>query len=166
MSTTLEQLNILNKKEFVETLGWVYEHSPWVAARTWCCKPFNSLAHLHLTMSTVVQQATTSEQLQLIKAHPDLAARIDMADASVKEQSSAGLDSLSQKEYTYFLKLNQDYKDKFGFPFIIAVRGLNKFLIQEAMQKRMDSNMEEEKKEAIRQINNIAQLRLLDLIEN
>lgn len=154
----------MDKKEFVKSLGWVYEHSPWVAERAWCCRPFKSLEHLQQTMVLVVQNATESEQLNLIKAHPDLAARIDMADASVKEQSAAGLNTLTSEEYIEFLQLNQQYKDKFGFPFIIAVKGLNKDLIKEAMQRRIQLSQESEKAEALKQINCIAHHRLSDFI--
>lgn len=164
MTITIEKLNTMDKKEFTKTLGWVYEHSPWVAERAWCCKPFSSLDHLQRTMSLVIQKASPTEQLQLINSHPDLAARINMADASVKEQLAAGLNSLTQEEYIEFLKLNHNYKEKFGFPFIIAVHGLDKTLIKEAMEKRLGLNQESEKTEAIRQINSIARFRLSDFI--
>ncbi|MFS0635201.1 2-oxo-4-hydroxy-4-carboxy-5-ureidoimidazoline decarboxylase [Mesobacillus foraminis] len=156
----------MSKSEFTDALGWVYEHSPWVAERAWCCKPFKSIEHLQQTMALIVQSAAESEQLHLIKAHPDLAARIDMADASVKEQTAAGLNTLTSEEYIEFLQLNQNYKDKFGFPFIIAVKGLNKHLIKEAMQQRIQLNEKSEKAEAIKQINCIAQNRLSDFINN
>jgi 2-oxo-4-hydroxy-4-carboxy-5-ureidoimidazoline decarboxylase len=161
----LNSMNELNKVEFIQKLGWVYEHSPWIAERSWDYKPFISLEDLKQKMERVVQNASLSEQLQLIKSHPDLAARIDMAEASVKEQSAAGLNSLSPDEYEEFHALNNQYKEKFGFPFIFAVRGSDKTVIKAEMKRRIGLDQENELKEAIKQIHLIASHRLSDFIK-
>ncbi len=160
----LNSINELNKVEFIQKLGWVYEHSPWIAERSWEYKPFISLDDLKQKMEVVVQNASLSEQLQLIKSHPDLAARIDMAEASVKEQSAAGLNSLSPDEYEEFHALNNQYKEKFGFPFIFAVRGSDKTVIKAEMKRRIGLDQANELKEAIKQIHLIASHRLSDFI--
>lgn len=160
----LNSINELNKVEFIEKLGWVYEHSPWIAERSWEYKPFISVEDLKQKMEVVVQNASLSEQLQLIKSHPDLAARIDMAEASVKEQSAAGLNSLSPDEYEEFHALNNQYKEKFGFPFIFAVRGSDKTVIKAEMKRRIGLDQANELKEAIKQIHLIASHRLSDFI--
>ncbi|MFJ7466923.1 2-oxo-4-hydroxy-4-carboxy-5-ureidoimidazoline decarboxylase [Peribacillus frigoritolerans] len=164
MISDLNSINELNKVEFIQKLGWVYEHSPWIAERSWEDKPFISLEDLKQKMEAVVQNASLLEQLQLIKSHPDLAARIDMAEASVKEQSAAGLNSLSPDEYEEFHALNNQYKEKFGFPFIFAVRGSDKTVIKAEMKRRIGLDQENELKEAIKQIHLIASHRLSDFI--
>ncbi|MBX9953340.1 2-oxo-4-hydroxy-4-carboxy-5-ureidoimidazoline decarboxylase [Peribacillus simplex] len=164
MISDLNSINELNKVEFIEKLGWVYEHSPWIAERSWEYKPFISLEDLKQKMEVVVQNASLSEQLQLIKSHPDLAARIDMAEASVKEQSAAGLNSLSPDEYEEFHALNNQYKEKFGFPFIFAVRGSDKTVIKAEIKRRIGLDRANELKEAIKQIHLIASHRLSDFI--
>lgn len=156
----------MNQNVFTKTLGWVYECSPWIAEHVWNHKPFLSLDHLKQSMATIVEKADSIERLQLIKAHPDLASRIDMAEASVKEQSAIGLNALTREEYEEFLSLNNRYKDKFGFPFIVAVRGLDKTMIKVAMKNRISSDKESEMTEAIRQINDIASHRLNDFIKS
>ncbi|MEK4066529.1 2-oxo-4-hydroxy-4-carboxy-5-ureidoimidazoline decarboxylase [Peribacillus sp. FSL R5-0717] len=164
MISDLNSINELNKAEFIEKLGWVYEHSPWIAERSWEYKPFISVEDLKQKMEVVVQNASLSEKLQLIKSHPDLAARIDMAEASVKEQSAAGLNSLSPDEYEEFHALNNQYKEKFGFPFIFAVRGSDKTVIKAEMKRRIGVDQANELKEAIKQIHLIASHRLSDFI--
>ncbi|MGG3478637.1 2-oxo-4-hydroxy-4-carboxy-5-ureidoimidazoline decarboxylase [Peribacillus frigoritolerans] len=164
MISDLNSINELNKAEFIQKLGWVYEHSPWIAERSWEYKPFISVEDLKQKMEVVVQNASLSEKLQLIKSHPDLAARIDMAEASVKEQSAAGLNSLSPDEYEEFHALNNQYKEKFGFPFIFAVRGSDKTVIKAEMKRRIGLDQANELKEAIKQIHLIASHRLSDFI--
>ncbi|MGE6377798.1 2-oxo-4-hydroxy-4-carboxy-5-ureidoimidazoline decarboxylase [Peribacillus muralis] len=165
MISDLNSIKEMNRKEFIQKFGWVYEHSPWIAERSWDYKPFISLDDLKQKMEIVVQDASLTEQLQLIKSHPDLAARIDMAEASVKEQSAAGLNSLSPDEYEEFHALNNQYKDKFGFPFIFAVRGSDKTVIKAEMKRRIGLDQANELEEAIKQINLIASHRLSDFIK-
>ena len=123
---TLEALNRASRDELEHALGGVFEHSPWIAARALEARPFASVEALHAAMVAVVRRASRDEQLALLGAHPDLAGRAARAgaltNASAAEQSSAGLDRLDDQEYERFGRLNAAYREKFGFPFIIAVR--------------------------------------------
>jgi 2-oxo-4-hydroxy-4-carboxy-5-ureidoimidazoline decarboxylase len=115
-------------------------------------------------MVKVVFEMSSEEKLALICAHPDLGTKAKMADASVKEQSGVGLDRLSPEEFDRFLRLNQVYRDRFGFPFIIAVRNHTKESILDEFEVRSNHSMEEEKQQALSEICQIARFRLEDLI--
>lgn len=162
----MDDLNKMDQADFIKELGWIFEHSPWVAERAWGFRPFRSLDHLRKTMEEVVGQASSEEKLALLRAHPDLAARVQMADASVKEQAGAGLDSLTEQEYKEFLELNDLYKEKFAFPFILAVKGHNKESIRNAMRTRLKFSEQNELEEALHQIYRIAQFRLEGVIKH
>ena len=167
-SITLETLNGMSGDDFRRALGAVFEHSPWVAERAWPARPFPTLDALHAAMATAVQQASREEQLALLRAHPDLggkAARAAaMTDASVAEQSSAGLDRLSHEEYERFERLNTAYRLKFGFPFVIAVRHHDKGAILEAFAERLGHTVEQELEAALAQVFDIARVRLDGLV--
>ncbi|TVY07290.1 urate oxidase [Paenibacillus cremeus] len=152
--------------QFIDAIGWVFEHSPWVAVRAWKkSAPFRSLAELHEAMQLEVQLATESEQLALLRAHPDLAGRLKMSEASVSEQQGAGLTDLTPEEFAAFSSYNKLYTDKFGFPFIKAVRGHTKHTILAAMMSRLKGSPEEELELALREVGKIAMFRLTDLID-
>ena len=161
----IEKINQMNKDVFVETLGWIFEHSPWVAQGAWERQPFQSRNHLFQTMLTIVQNAEKSLQLALLRAHPDLGTKLKMSDVSQKEQSGVGLDKLSKDEYEEFAALNQRYVTKFGFPFIMAVKGQNKDTILSAMKERVDYSFEAECITALNEVYKIAGFRLNDMIE-
>ncbi len=163
---TLQELGHLDQAAFVEAVGWVFEHSPWVAERTWRHGPFASLDGLHRTMKSEVEAAALEEQLALLQAHPDLGSRAKMSSGSIAEQSTAGLDRLTAEEYSRFQELNAAYKHKFGFPFLFAVRGSNKLQILEALGRRLGSSAEEEFRIALQQVYLIAGFRLHDVIDN
>ena len=118
----IAQLNQMSQAEFTAALGEIWEETPQIAEKAWHDKPFKDLDSLHQAMVAVVDSMSESEQMALIKAHPDLGSKAKMADASVEEQAGVGLDRLSESEYQRFHSLNQAYKDKFSFPFIIAVK--------------------------------------------
>ncbi|MCM2533041.1 2-oxo-4-hydroxy-4-carboxy-5-ureidoimidazoline decarboxylase [Neobacillus pocheonensis] len=164
MSLNLKKLNELDQIAFTSALGWVFEHSPWVAEKAWLKRPFHSVSELHDKMKNVVNESSMKQKLGLLRAHPDLAARVQMADASVKEQSDAGLDQLSKKEHEEFLSLNETYLTKFAFPFIMAVKGQNKESIQASMKERVKNAPDDELREALEQIYKIAFFRLEDFI--
>ncbi|MCH6266849.1 MULTISPECIES: 2-oxo-4-hydroxy-4-carboxy-5-ureidoimidazoline decarboxylase [Neobacillus] len=164
MTMKLETLNSLDQPAFTEVLGWVFEHSPWVAERTWVNRPFQSVADLHQALVDTVKESTMEEKLALLRAHPDLAARVQMADASVKEQASAGLNQLTKEEHEEFLSLNNAYTSKFQFPFIMAVKGQTKETIRGNMKERVNNDPPEELQEALTQIFKIAFFRLEDFI--
>ncbi len=162
----IETINQLDRAGFVHRLGAVYENSPWVAGQAWEERPFASRAELHAKMSSAVKLAGPEAQLALIRAHPELARRAKMSEDSVMEQKGAGLDRLTPEELERLENLNQRYRSKFGFPFILAVRGKDKNDILRGLEARLLNTPETEFAEALRQIDQIALFRLEDLIED
>lgn len=164
----LTTLNQLPKPAFVDTLGAIFEHSPWVAEGAFASVPFANLEALHAAMVRVVDHASLDQQLALIRAHPDLAGKAALAGEltaeSTSEQKGAGLDRLTPEEFAKFHRLNEAYKEKFDFPFILAVRGHDKHSILAAFETRLLNDAESERSEALRQIARIAGFRLGDLI--
>ena len=164
MVYAIAQLNQMSQREFTESLAKIFEDSPWVAEKTWSKRPFKDINSLHQAMVETVEESALSDKLNLICAHPDLATKTKMAEASVKEQAGVGLDRLSAEEYHRFQQLNQAYKDKFAFPFIVAVKNHTKESILEAFEQRLENSLETERKQALIEIAKIARFRLLDLI--
>lgn len=157
---TISALNAGDRERFVDTLGWIFEGSPWVADRTWGHRPFAGLEQLLATMTTEVARASREEQLALLRAHPDLGTRAQMSDASTSEQAGAGLDRLTAAEFERLQRLNAAYREKFGYPFLFAVKDSNKHEILAALERRLQSTPEEEFAEALRQVFRIARFRL------
>jgi 2-oxo-4-hydroxy-4-carboxy-5-ureidoimidazoline decarboxylase len=166
---TPNDLNHLNLEDFVKTLGGIYEYSPWVAQKVFLEKPFENLEHLHASMSLVVMNANKEQQLTLIRAHPDLAGKAALANEltehSKNEQAGAGLNTLNSEEYQRFHTLNSSYKDKFDFPFILAVKGHTKHSILASFEERLPNDIFTEKDRALQEINKIAYFRLQTLLE-
>ncbi|WP_333660211.1 2-oxo-4-hydroxy-4-carboxy-5-ureidoimidazoline decarboxylase [Meiothermus cerbereus] len=160
----LAAINHLSREAFVEQLGWVFEHSPWVAEKAWERRPWASLEALHHSLVQAVQEAPKEAQLALIRAHPDLGSRARMAQASVSEQKGAGLDALTPAEFERIQTLNRAYTDRFGFPFILAVRGKSKAEVFKAMEERLPNPPELEFETALEEIYKIARFRLADLL--
>lgn len=163
MKYKLSELNQMSQEAFVDALGWVFEDSPWVAQKTWMKRPFANVTSLHQTMIKVVQEASLDQQLALIRAHPDLATKVKMSASSVQEQAAAGLDQLTSEECDRFHFLNQAYKDKFDFPFIIAVKNHTKESILKAFDTRLKNTLDEELKLSLSEIAQIAWFRLLEI---
>jgi 2-oxo-4-hydroxy-4-carboxy-5-ureidoimidazoline decarboxylase len=161
---TVAELNTLDREDFVAAIGWVFEHSPWVAERAWAARPFATLEALHRAMIAQVEAASPQEQIALLRAHPDLGARARISAASTKEQAGAGLDRLTPEEFESLQRLNAAYRDKFGFPFLFAVRGSAKYDILKALQRRLEATPEDEYREALRQVSRIAEFRLVDTV--
>jgi len=161
---TIGELNLLDCAEFVATVGWVFEHSPWVAERAWAARPFAGLDALHAAMVTQVEYATEAEQISLLQAHPDLGTRARLSPASTGEQTGAGLDSLTSMEFEQLNWLNSEYRGRFGFPFLLAVKGSTKHDVLDALRVRMESSREDEFREALRQVYRIAGFRLEDSV--
>jgi 2-oxo-4-hydroxy-4-carboxy-5-ureidoimidazoline decarboxylase len=157
---TIEQLNSLTREALVQELGWVFEHSPWVAERAWERRPFVSIDALHAAMAAEVERASRAEQLALLRAHPDLGTRMRMSTASAGEQSGAGLDRLTAAEFERLRDLNAAYSTRFGFPFILAVKGATNADIFASLERRVANDREEEFREALRQVYRIAASRL------
>ncbi|WP_407333865.1 2-oxo-4-hydroxy-4-carboxy-5-ureidoimidazoline decarboxylase [Enterovibrio sp. 27052020O] len=158
------------KDQFVQTFGGVYEHSPWVAEQAYgdgLDQAFNDQDVLHARMAHVLNNADDASKLQVILAHPDLAGRAaqagELTAESTTEQASAGIDQCSTEEFVRFTDFNQRYKNKFQFPFIMAVKGANRHLILEAFERRLENDVITEFNTAIAEINKIALFRLRDL---
>ncbi len=136
--TAISDLNKLAGEDFVATLKDVFEHSPWVAERVIDERPFKSIRGLQQQMIRAVSTASAREQLDLICAHPDLAGKAALAGelttSSTNEQAGAGLDTLNEEEFDRFHVLNETYKKRFGFPFILAVKGHDKHSILAAFE--------------------------------
>jgi OHCU decarboxylase len=161
---TISQLNALPNNDFVDELGAVFENSPWVARRAWKYRPFSSIDDLHTRMTAEVACASVNEKLALLRAHPDLGTRAKISDSSAKEQAGAGLDHLTPVEFARLHQYNEAYKNKFGFPFLFAVKGSDKVRIMQALEARLGSTPDEEFQEALRQVYRIARFRLDDII--
>lgn len=171
MALTLEQLNSADAASAVSMLDGLYEHSPWIAQTALAQRPFTSLAHLKHAMVQVLAQAGVQPQLDLIRAHPELAGKAMVAQSltaeSTNEQSKAGLTQCTPEEFARIQQLNADYNARFGFPFILAVRGprgsgLDKAEIIDTFARRSYNHPDYERAEAIRNIHRIAEIRLND----
>jgi OHCU decarboxylase len=166
---TVDRVNRLSREGFVKVFGPVYELSPWVAEEAYGARPFNGLDGLHSAMVRAVELAPEGRRMALILAHPDLAGRAAMAGEltpeSKREQAAAGLDELSPGEYREFHRLNDAYKEKFGFPLIFAVREHTKETILAGAEMRLEHSRPEEIETALAEISKIARLRLEDLVE-
>jgi len=168
---TLEQLNAAAQAEFVQLLDGTYEHSPWIAEKAWDQRPFASLAGLKLALAQAVRKGGQEAQLGLIRAHPELAGKAmvsrSLTAESTNEQSKAGLTDCTPAEFARIQQLNADYNAKFGFPFILAVRGsrglgLPKAEIIATFARRLGNPPDFERAEALRNIHRIAEIRLND----
>ena len=171
MPLTLEQLNAASPAEALALLDGLYEHSPWIAEQALAQRPFRSLAHLKHALAQVVRTAELDAQLALIRAHPELAGKAMVANSltaeSTNEQNKAGLTQCTPEEFARIQQLNAAYNERFGFPFILAVRGprgtgLPKQEIIDTFARRLDNHPEFELAEALRNIHRIAEIRLGD----
>ncbi|WP_133701253.1 2-oxo-4-hydroxy-4-carboxy-5-ureidoimidazoline decarboxylase [Roseateles toxinivorans] len=171
MMLTLEHLNAASAADFVALLDGTYEHSPWIAERAAAARPFQSLAHLKHQLARVVREAAPDEQLGLIRAHPELAGKAMVSKSltaeSTNEQSKAGLTDCTHEEFARIQQLNADYNAKFGWPFILAVRGprgqgLPRAEIIATFARRLAGHPDFERAECLRNIHRIAEVRLND----
>ncbi|MBC7617598.1 MAG: 2-oxo-4-hydroxy-4-carboxy-5-ureidoimidazoline decarboxylase [Candidatus Saccharibacteria bacterium] len=169
---TLKALNAASLEQATVWLGGLYEHSPWIAQSALAQRPFNTLAQLQLAMAQVVSAAPLAAQYALIRAHPELAgkAMVDktLTAESTTEQSKAGLTRCTPEEFAQIHQLNHDYNARFGFPFILAVRGprgtgLAKQDIIATFERRVLGHPDFEREECLRNIHRIAEIRLFDL---
>ena len=168
---TLEQINATNQPDFVKLLDGTYEHSPWIAEQAWSKRPFKSLVQLKLALVEVVRAAGRDAQLGLIRAHPELAGKAMAAKTltaeSTHEQGKVGLTDCTPAELERIQRLNADYHTRFGFPFILAVRGprglgLSKAEIIATFERRISNHPDFERAECLRNIHRIAEIRLND----
>jgi N-carbamoyl-L-amino-acid hydrolase len=171
MTLTLQQLNAASQAEFTALLDGTYEHSPWVAEAAWAKRPFATLAQLKRALVEAVRDAGQEPQLRLMRAHPELAGKAMVSKTltaeSTHEQSKAGLTECTPEEFAKIHRLNADYNARFGFPFILAVRGprgtgLDKAQIIATFERRLDHHPDYEHAESLRNIHRIAEIRLDD----
>ncbi|CAL93799.1 2-oxo-4-hydroxy-4-carboxy-5-ureidoimidazoline decarboxylase [Azoarcus olearius] len=162
--TTVAALSALPRADFVAALGGIFEHSPWVAERAWAARPFATADALHAAMVAAVDGAARGEQLALIRAHPELAGKEAAAGtltaASTGEQRGAGLDQCSAAELQRLRELNAAYRARFGFPFVIAVKGLGREQIIAALAQRLTHDSDAEFRTCLAEIGKIARFRL------
>src|SRR3974390_3202702 len=148
MPTPLLELNAMEREGFVQLVGPVFEHSPWIAEATWSKRPFASREVLHAALCETVRGAGQARQLGLIQAHPDLVGKAALAGKltteSSKEQGRAGLGNLSPEEIALFQNYNGEYRDKFGFPFVICARLNKKAAIITGFEERLGNSREQE----------------------
>ena len=160
----LADVNGLDRAGFVGAFGGIFEHSPWIAERAYEDRPFADVNELHGAMLRAVHRATRGEQLALIRAHPELAGRAmvrnEMTAESTNEQSGAGLTGCSPEEYQRLVDLNARYNAKFGFPFILAVKGYDRAGVIAEFARRVERDVETEFAEAMKQIARITRFRL------
>jgi 2-oxo-4-hydroxy-4-carboxy-5-ureidoimidazoline decarboxylase len=165
---SLSELNRADRAPFTAALGRLFEHAPWVAEETWPRRPFRDAAHFHAELCATMRGASRERQVELIRAHPDLAGWLALAGKvtadSSREQASAGLDRLSAAELAAFQKLNDAYRARFGFPFIICARLNDHGAILRAMQTRLPHPIAQEFDAALAEIEKIARLRLDDAL--
>jgi len=155
-----------NREDFIKAYSSIYEHSPWIAERAFDAKEKNTVGKLHAAMRHIVDRADGKRKLALIQAHPDLACAAGrLTTASQNEQSGAGLNHCTQAEYQAFQALNHRYREKFGMPFIIAVRGLNRGEILAKFRQRIDREGSQEFDTALEEIHKIAFWRLRELAQ-
>ena len=162
----VDALNGLTRPDFVKRLGGIYEHSAWVAERAFAARPFASLDALHAAMQGAMEDASHDEQLALVRAHPELLGKLQAAqltESSRSEQVSAGLDRCTSAQKARMQALNRAYREKFDFPFIVAVRGLDWAGIIERVEARLKSSREVEFATALGEIGRIARSRLESL---
>lgn len=161
----------LERRAFVEHFGDIYEHSPWIAELTWDAgldSAQDTPEGLAEAMAKVLVNAPPQRQLAVIRAHPDLAGKAaksgELSTASTREQAGAGLDQCNEEEYARFHRYNEAYKARFGFPFVMAVKGSDRHQILAAFETRLAHTPDEERRTAIAQVNRIARLRLADRV--
>ena len=166
---TLAELNARDRRGFVVALGGIFEDSPWVAEAAWPRHPFATLDALYRAMVDAVRGAGEDAQLALIRAHPELAGKAAVGGRltadSKAEQSGAGLNQCSPQEFARLQELNRAYNAKFAFPFVLAVKGLDRAAIIARFAERLERDRAAEFEEALQQIARIAWLRLEALVE-
>ena len=164
----IDSVNAMSVTEFIDTFKEVFEHSPWVAEQAYSLKPFDDLAHLHGMMVGTVKQASRDAQLALLNAHPELTGRISVGETlarnSENEQRQAGLNECTPEQLELLKKYNQLYREKFPYPFIVAVKGMDVDAIIEMLIARVERSDEEEFNIALEQVFKIAKFRLEDLV--
>ena len=162
---SIDKINKLTRGDFISIFGNVFEKTNWVAEKTFVLKPFNNFGEFHSKMLDIFENSTKEKHLKILNSHPDLVVEKALTPDSKGEQSSARLDQCSELEFEEFKKLNEKYKKKNGFPFIITVKGKNIEEILNNFRQRITNNINLEFEEAKKQVKKIANFRLSKIIE-
>ena len=160
---SINKVNKLNKSDFISIFGNVFEKTEWIAEKVFTSLPHKSFDELILKFINVFNESDKEEIIKILNAHPELVVEQKLTDESKREQSNAGLNECSQEEVEEFKKLNLNYKKKFGFPFIIAVKGKNKIDILNNFRERLNYSENKEFLEAKEQVKKIALIRLNEI---
>lgn len=168
-TTTLDRLNETTREEFVSTLSPLFEGPPFPAERAWGDRPFGSAGELQEALCRALFEADEEEQLSVVRAHPELAGERlragKVSESSRSEQAGAGLDRLTEEEAERFDRMNREYRERFGFPFVICVKNHSKDEVLAELSRRIEGTREEEISRAVREACEISHLRLVDLLE-
>ena len=162
---SIDKFNKLSKAEFISIFGNIFEKTEWIAERCYESKPYNNLDELVSKMMKIFENIEKERHLEILNSHPDLAVEKKLTEDSKNEQKNASLDQCTDEEFVEFKKLNEEYKKKFGFPFIIAVKGKNKEEILNSFRQRITNNINLEFEEAKKQVKKIASFRLGEIIK-
>ncbi len=160
-----DKVNNLSKTDFISTFGNVFEKTDWIAEKAYKKKPFNNLEELFSAMIKIFENSKKESHLKIFNSHPELAVEKKLTNDSRKEQNNASLNQCSDQEFNEFIKLNIEYKKKFGFPFIIAVKGKKKEEILDNFRQRITNNINSEFEEAKEQVKKIASFRMNEIIK-
>ena len=162
---SIDKFNKLSKAEFISIFGNIFEKTEWIAERCYESKPYNNLDELVSKMMKIFENIEKERHLEILNSHPDLAVEKKLTEDSKNEQKNASLNQCNDKEFLEFKNLNEEYKKKFGFPFIIAVKGKNKEEILNSFRQRITNNINLEFEEAKKQVKKIASFRLSEIIK-
>jgi len=162
---SIEKFNKLSKTEFISIFGNIFEKTEWIAEKCYELKPYNNLDNLFSKMIEIFESAKKDKHLEILNSHPDLAIEKKLTEDSKNEQKEASLNQCSEDEIREFEKLNKEYKKKFAFPFIIAVKGKNKEEILNNFRQRITNDINLEFEEAKKQVKKIAGFRLSEIIK-
>ena len=161
---SIEKLNQLSENEFIGTFGNVFEKTNWIANKAFNSKPYKSFDEFIFTIIKIYENSSKEDCLKIFNAHPELAVEKKLTEDSHKEQNDANLNRCNNEEFSEFKNLNIEYRSKFGFPFIIAVKGKNKKEILNNFRKRIKNEINLEFNEAKEQVKKIATFRLNEII--
>ena len=162
---SLDKFNKLKKSQFISTFGNIFEKTEWIAEKCYESKPYNNVNELVSKMIEIFENAVKEKHLEILNSHPDLAIAKGLTEDSKNEQKGASLNQCTEEEFVEFKKLNELYKKKFGFPFIIAVIGKNKEEILKKFRQRITNDINLEFEEAKKQVKKIASFRLSEIIK-
>ena len=162
---SIVKINKLSKAEFISIFGNIFEKTEWIAEKCYESKPYNNLDELVSKMMKIFENIEKERHLEILNSHPDLAVEKKLTEDSKNEQKNASLNQCNDEEFIEFKKLNEEYKKKFGFPFIVAVKGKNKEEILNSFRQRITNNINLEFEEAKKQVKKIASFRLGEIIK-